>query len=651
MKVNLSNYLKYGIKKAYSLVWATAIIFTMAACSSSDDATQGTQTPDVKDSTETVTAAEGWPENYGGVMLQGFYWDSYTDTKWSNLESQADELSKYFDLIWIPQSGWTGSNISMGYNDMYWYNQKSGFGTEAELKSMISAYKNKGVGIIADVVINHRAGVSRWTDFPTETNPYDSKSYSMGLTDICSTDEYNTDADAATERTTYGKATGAADTGEDFDGCRDLDHTNANVQTNVKAYLKYLLKYLGYTGFRYDMVKGYGGKYTGMYNDDAQPSFSVGEYWDGNATTVETWLKATNYDNKGVIRSAAFDFPQKYLMNNNQGNYAAWYNTTGSLDNNSTYKRYGVTFVDNHDTYRDNSKFTGDVPSANAWIIACPGTPCVFLPHWKTYKNDIAPMINVRKAVGVTNTSTMSVNGSSTAYISATTTGTKGKLMVIIGDISKASIPTGFKKALSGNKYAYYTDIAMNVVTVDKESGNYDNSVTSTISASDGCTFVYTTDGSTPTATNGTQATGSKSLTFTATTTLKVGILSDGQVTDVQSYTYKVVAFTPTTATVYLKDPGWGTIYLYSWDDAGTITGSWPGNAMTDTKVIDGVTYYYHTFSIGSSSYSFNVIFDKGNNQAQTVDIGPLTSDTYYEISTANSDGKYTVTKLSFKTN
>lgn len=25
-------------------------------------------------------------------MLQGFYWDSYTDTKWANLVSQADEL-------------------------------------------------------------------------------------------------------------------------------------------------------------------------------------------------------------------------------------------------------------------------------------------------------------------------------------------------------------------------------------------------------------------------------------------------------------------------------------------------------------------------------------------------------------------------------
>ena len=57
----------------------------------------------------TISAQDsnaGWPKNYEGVMLQGFYWDSYTDSKWTNLESQADELSQYFKLIWVPQSGY-----------------------------------------------------------------------------------------------------------------------------------------------------------------------------------------------------------------------------------------------------------------------------------------------------------------------------------------------------------------------------------------------------------------------------------------------------------------------------------------------------------------------------------------------------------------
>lgn len=39
---------------------------------------------------------------------------------------------------------------------------------------------------------------------------------------------------------------GAADTGDDFDGCRDLDHTSANVQKNIKLYLHFLLEEMGY---------------------------------------------------------------------------------------------------------------------------------------------------------------------------------------------------------------------------------------------------------------------------------------------------------------------------------------------------------------------------------------------------------------------
>ena len=47
--------------------------------------------------------AQGWPANHSGVMLQGFYWDSFSDSKWTHLEAQAPELGQYFNLVWIPQ--------------------------------------------------------------------------------------------------------------------------------------------------------------------------------------------------------------------------------------------------------------------------------------------------------------------------------------------------------------------------------------------------------------------------------------------------------------------------------------------------------------------------------------------------------------------
>ena len=207
-------------------------------------------------------AAEGeyaWPENYGGVMLQSFYWDSYDETQWTNLQNEAGELSDYFDLIWVPNSGKCSSDPSMGYNPVYWFtNHNSSFGTEDELREMIATFRNFGTGIIEDVVINHRDGVSTWTDFPTET--YKGVTYEWGPWAICSNDEVAGQAGQE-------QPTGAPDTGDNFDGCRDLDHTNAKVQEGVKAYLDFLKNDLGYVGWRYDMVKGYAPQYTKIYNE------------------------------------------------------------------------------------------------------------------------------------------------------------------------------------------------------------------------------------------------------------------------------------------------------------------------------------------------------------------------------------------------
>lgn len=371
-------------------------------------------------------AAPGWPANYEGVMLQGFYWDSYTDTKWTNLESQADELAENFSLIWVPNSAKSASGY-MGYDPVYWFtNHNTRFGTETELRKMIQTFKAKGVGIIEDVVINHRSGKSNWTDFPAET--WNGKTWHIGVDGICSTDEVRNAAGQA-------KPTGAPDTGEDFDGSRDLDHTNANVQENCKAYCKFLLEDMGYAGFRYDMVKGYAGRYVGMYNEYSAPEFSVGEYWDGNYDAVKTWIEATGK------RSAAFDFPFKYAVNeafaSGDMTKLVW-KANGTTDQPAgmihfAYPQYAVTFIDNHDTARDGSKFTGNVLAANAFMLSCPGTPCVFLSHWKANKAAISAMIAARKLAGVHNLSSVKVLKTSRDCYMAEVSGSKGTLAVKIG--------------------------------------------------------------------------------------------------------------------------------------------------------------------------------------------------------------------------
>ena len=243
---------------------------------------------------------------------------------------------------------------------------------------MIKTFKDKGTGIIEDVVINHRAGNTNWCDFPTET--WKGNTMSWTLADICAND------DGGNTRNQGYNVTGAADTGDDFGGGRDLDHTSANVQKNIKLYLDFLLNDLGYSGFRYDMVKGYAPRYTGEYNASSHPTYSVGEYWDGNPVPVKNWIEGTRHGN--VIQSAAFDFPLKFYINEAFGN-GTWNKLTwGALANNPNYSRYAVTFVDNHDTARPanegGSRLNANIAAANAYILAMPGTPCVFLSHWKS---------------------------------------------------------------------------------------------------------------------------------------------------------------------------------------------------------------------------------------------------------------------------
>ena len=408
--------------------------------------------------------AQGWPENYGGVMLQGFSWDNYADSQWLRLEKQADNLSKVFDLVWLPQSGNCGGQ-SMGYNPLYWFpgegRYNTSFGTEAELRSLISTFKQKGIGTIADVVINHNANISNWVDFPQET--YNGVTYQLLSTDICANDDEGSTKTWATQNGYSLSANN--DTGEDFPGLRDLDHKSANVQKKVKAYLAMLLNDLGYSGFRYDVAKGFSASYFGQYNNEANPTFSVGEYWDGNVANVKNWIDGTKVNN--VVQSAAFDFPFRYTVRDaiNNNDWGKLSNTSLVSTVNNAYKRYSVTFVENHDMQdrgtTDNytpDPIRKDTLAANAYLLAMPGTPCVFIKHWQAYKQEIANMVAVRKAVGITNMSNTLNMASTQNYYAVRVTGSNNKYLVcVVGKNASSYTPNGdWKKVISGYHYAYY---------------------------------------------------------------------------------------------------------------------------------------------------------------------------------------------------
>ena len=599
--------------------------------------------------------AQGWPANYSGVMLQGFSWDSYDYSQWTVLEKQADDMKGFIDLVWLPQSGKCIETTQvMGYKPYYYFNQNSSFGTEAELRSLIAKFKAAGIGAIADVVVNHR-NTDGWFTFPTET--YNGVTYKMQPTDICKNDDGGATAKQATKEGV--SLSNNNDEGQDWDGCRDLDHKSENVQKIIKAYLKFLKEDMGYTGFRYDMVKGFSGTHVADYNDATGVEFSVGEYWDGNPSIIN-WINKTNK------KSAAFDFQFRYNVRDavngaadgKVASFSDWskLNSTNNLMHDANYRQYAVTFVENHDMqYRSASEpldpLRKDTLAANAYMLAMPGTPCIFQPHWRAYKQELKSMIEARKLAGITNMSNYTNKMAQTSCFANETTGNKAKLIVVVGNNTKAYTPSAdYAQILEGYHYRYYLSKSAETAWCNIPSGEYEagfKAKLTAVSQNSNAKLVYTTDGTAPTAKSKQVTTGS-TINIDNTCTLKVGLLINGNVTGIRTYNYTVKAFEPYTITVYANADqvtNWGAaMYFYAWNSSETITKAWPGTAVTATKTLNGKKWYYMDFKIKSKDAIVNVIFNQGNGtgKKQTEDLKAVNSTKFYEITTTQSNGKYT---------
>ncbi len=583
--------------------------------------------------------AQGWPANYGGVMLQGFYWNSYDDTNWTNLKSQVNDFADNFSLIWLPQSGkCLGNSQTMGYKPYYYFNQNSSFGTEAELRDLIKTFKGKGIGMVADVVVNHH-DTDGWFTFPAEV--YKGVTYQFKSTDIVANDDKGKTAKEATKQGV--SLSKNNDEGEDWDGCRDLDHKSQNVQTIIKAYLKYLKDDLGYTGFRYDMVKGFSGSHVADYNKSVGIEYSVGEYWDSNAR-IQSWINAT------LKNSAAFDFQFRYNVRDaiNSNNWAAL-KSTNNLMNDKNWRQYAVTFVENHDMeYRSSSEqqdpIRRDTLAANAYLLAMPGTPCVFFTHWLEYKDEIGAMISARKAAGITNMSDYEVKVATSAYYAVNVNKT---LYAAVGRLDKMENPgADWQKVLSGYHYAYFLNKSLETAFVDKASGIRDNSFKVkliAVSKDASAKLVYTTDGTAPTAKSKQVASGDE-ITISSDCVLKVGLLVGGSVKGVITRNYTIQHVEEGSDAFEIPAPGYtynayfvapatwkNEVKCWAWTKTANYTGgTWPGVKCYKIGK-NGKQYiyqwcYYGTLTTPPASIIFN-----NNGSAQTDDF-TFVNGAYYDI-------------------
>ncbi len=375
------------------------------------------------------------------VFIQSFWWDVIFDSKistnfYSFLQNEVAGLAAaHFDLVWLPPPS---DGEGMGYHPRKLLDFNTNYGSATALQNLLSSMKQNNLHAMADLVLNHRVGTANWTDF---TQP------AWSCESICIDDEAVSDPNA------FGTTPcGALDEGEAWHGARDLNHKSEEVQNGIINYLAQL-KALGFDSWRYDFVKGYPAKYVGTYNQAHPYYYSVGEFWDGDATKIKAWMDATKTTatEEQVPAAAAFDFELKYRLKdafvNHQYPLLDPNQQRVGLSGFRGYAPLSVTFLDNHDSGCINrndcdnlfSKSTTALSRGYAYLLTHPGIPMVWAYHYffqdpsGGLQEEIKNLIYIRKKYGINAQSAVTVIQTSAGVSGHYVAEVDNRLLVKIG--------------------------------------------------------------------------------------------------------------------------------------------------------------------------------------------------------------------------
>src|SRR3989440_2166694 len=345
-----------------------------------------------------------------GVMLQAFYWDCPTAENrehewWVYIKSKLPSIAQAgYTALWLPPANKAASWKSMGYDpydyyDLGEFDQKGGvptwFGSKAELLNLIESAHALGLQVYADLVFNHNSGADA-----QESNPMDGQSRWTKFTPKSGKFPRDWKCFHPSQYETWDGVT--------FGDMPDLCHRTPLVYSELINYARWLLEEIGFDGFRYDMVKGYGGwmvrsiqELRALRDDKTFKPYAVGECWDSERT-IDDWLDETNAwsDNPAGV----FDFPLRYRLRDLCHVYG--YSLRNLAAGGTLLKERpsaAVTFVENHDVVRDDPIRT-DKMLAYAFILTHEGYPCVFWQDYYTWglgqegeKSGIAALVRVHE--------------------------------------------------------------------------------------------------------------------------------------------------------------------------------------------------------------------------------------------------------------
>jgi alpha-amylase len=335
----------------------------------------GLTAPTDRPAPETLDAAPAASLTGGDSILNMFEWT------WNSIAAEcagplADTGYTYVQTS-PPQEHILGSDTTPGEENAWYihyqpvsYEIESRLGTRAEYAAMIDACESNGIGVIADVVINHMAagsatetrhgsGGSEYRQFHYPDAGYDASDFHNTGSSYCEIDDYQDRNEVQTCHLV---------------GLNDLDTSQADVRETIAAYLDDLTG-LGVAGFRIDAAK----------HMSATDLAAIMNLAGGDPYIVQEVIGApgepiTEAEYTGIGDVQEFSYAYDLKNHVNGGSEARHLTTMGT---SWGYTSPAGVFVTNHDTERGsqtmNYKYGQDYLLGEAFMLAHPfGTPASY---------------------------------------------------------------------------------------------------------------------------------------------------------------------------------------------------------------------------------------------------------------------------------
>ena len=325
------------------------------------------------------------------TVLQDFEWYLPADAGfWRVVAEQAPDLERVgFSAVWLPPAykGQAGrQDVGYGVYDLFdlgEFDQKgtvpTKYGTLDEYLAAVDTLHSHGIGVIGDIVLNHRMGADEretvsvnacdprdrlrdisgqfeadvWTryTFPGRGGAHDG--FTWDATDFTGTDHDDRTGRndiLSFEGKSWNDNVSKEDGNFDFIMGDDVDFSMDEVVGQLTRWGRWYTEKAGLDGFRIDAVKSIDSTFFGPWLEEMgevgrHPVFAVGEFWSGDTADLEGYLE----DSGGCMR--LFDVPLHFRLQHASQNPRD-FDHRRLLDGTITEERPDLScpFVDNHDT-------------------------------------------------------------------------------------------------------------------------------------------------------------------------------------------------------------------------------------------------------------------------------------------------------------